>query len=127
MMVFSSTCQHLLDVHAVAARGHRDLPHLDVPVLGELVPDHLHRPAHHVRLVGGLAGRLALGRQRHLAAMPPSMQASDDPMAEQPTAPALSGAFQRSASIWTQRRSSSAVWGYSSLSIRFLSMQRSIS
>ena len=59
--------------------------------------------------------------------MPPSMQASEDPMAEHPTASPDSGAFQMSARIWTQRRSSSAVWGYSSLSMRFLSMQRSIS
>ena len=48
------------------------------------------------------------------------MHASDDPMAEQPTAPPSSGAFHRSASIWTHRRSISAVWGYSSLSIMFL-------
>ena len=54
------------------------------------------------------------------------MHASDDPMAEQPTAPPLSGAFHRSASIWTHRRSISAVWGYSSLSIMFLLIDRSI-
>ena len=71
------------------------------------------------------ASRLAL--QRHFAAMPPNMQASDEPMAEQPTGSPPSGAFQRPASMRTQRRSSSAVWGYSSLSMRFLSMQRSIS
>ena len=41
----------------VVAVRHRDLAHLDVPVAGELVPHHLHRAAHHVRLVG----RLALG------------------------------------------------------------------
>ncbi len=65
-------------------------------------------------------------RQRHLAAIPPSMQASDEPMAEQPTAPPSSGAFHSSASIWTHRRSISAVWGYSSLSIMFLLIDRSI-
>ena len=48
-------------------------------------------------------------------------------MAEHPTASPSSGAFHRSASIWTHRRSISAVWGYSSLSIMFLLMQRSIS
>ena len=53
--------EHLLDVHLVAPRGHRDLPHLDVPVLGELVPDHLHGPAHHVGRVGRLPGGPALG------------------------------------------------------------------
>ena len=74
----------------------------------------------------GFPAASRLARQRHLAAMPPSMQASEDPMAEQPTGSAVSGAFHRSASMRTQRRSSSAVWGYSSLSMRFLSMQRSI-
>ncbi len=59
--------------------------------------------------------------------MPPSMHASDDPMAEHPTAPPSSGAFHRSASIWTHRRSISAVCGYSSLSIMFLLIDRSIS
>ena len=53
--------EHLLHVHAVAPRGHGDLAHLDVPVLGELVPDHLHRPAHHVGRVGRLPGGPALG------------------------------------------------------------------
>ena len=74
----------------------------------------------------GFPAARRLARQRHLAAMPPSMQASEDPMAEQPTGSALSGAFHRPASMRTQRRSSSAVWGYSSLSMRFLSMHRSI-
>ena len=59
--------------------------------------------------------------------MPPSMQASEEPMAEQPTAPPSSGAFHRLASIWTHRRSISAVWGYSSLSIMFLLIDRSMS
>jgi len=68
----------------------------------------------------GLPSASRFWRQRHFAAMPPSMQASDEPMAEQPTELAVSGACQRSASMCTQRRSSSAVWGYSSLSIRFL-------
>ena len=63
---------------------------------------------------------------RHLAAIPPSMHASDDPIADAPTVFADSGAFQRSASMCTQRRSSSAVCGYSSLSIMFLSIARSI-
>ena len=67
-----------------------------------------------------------LARHRHFAAMPPSMQASDEPIAEAPTVLAASGAFQRSAIMCTQRRSISAVCGYSSLSIMFLSMARSI-
>ena len=54
------------------------------------------------------------------------MQASDDPMPDAPMVLAASGAFHRSASMCTHRRSISAVWGYSSLSIMFLSMHRSI-
>ncbi len=59
--VLVDTGQHVVGVHAVVPRRHRHLAHLDVPVLGELVPHHLHRPAHHVRLVGGLALRFTLG------------------------------------------------------------------
>lgn len=55
------------------------------------------------------------------------MHASLDPVVEHPTAVAGSGAFHRSASIATQRRSSSAVRGYSSLSIMFLSRHSAIS
>lgn len=55
------------------------------------------------------------------------MQASLEPVVEQPTVVAGSGAFHRSASIATQRRSSSAVRGYSSLSIMFLSRHSPIS
>ena len=68
-----------------------------------------------------------LARHRHLAAIPPSMHASDEPIADAPTVFAESGAFHRSAIMCTQRRSISAVCGYSSLSIMFLSMARSIS
>ncbi len=59
--------------------------------------------------------------------MPPSMQASLEPVVEVPTgsvassASIASGAFQRAPMMFTQRRSISAVWGYSSLSIMFLS------
>jgi hypothetical protein len=55
------------------------------------------------------------------------MHASDEPIAEAPTVFAESGAFHRSASMCTHRASSSAVCGYSSLSIMFLSIARSIS
>ena len=58
--------------------------------------------------------------------MPASMHASEEPMAEAPMVLAASGAFHRSASMCTQRRSISADCGYSSLSIRFLFMARSI-
>ena len=52
--------QHVVGGHAVVPVGHRHLSHLDVPVLRELVPDHLHRAADHVRSVGGLALGLTL-------------------------------------------------------------------
>ena len=71
-------------------------------------------------LSAGLPAARRLARQRHLAAIPASMQASDEPMAEAPTVLAASGAFHRSASMCTQRVSISAVCGYSSLSIMFL-------
>ncbi len=75
----------------------------------------------------GLPSAWRLARQRHLAAMPASMQASDEPMAEAPTVLAASGAFHRSAIMCTQRRSISAVCGYSSRSIMFLLIDRAIS
>ena len=68
-----------------------------------------------------------LARHRHLAAMPASMQASDEPMAEVPTVLAAAGAFHRSAIMCTHRRSISAVCGYSSLSIMFLLIDSAIS
>ena len=61
---------------------------------------------------------------------PPSIAASDDPVVEQPTAPPppgpTEGACHSSDRIATHRRSISAVIGYSSLSIMFLSAARSI-
>src|SRR5581483_5620599 len=60
-------------------------------------------------------------RQRHLSAIPASIAASLDPVVEQPVARSLSGERQRSARMFTQRASILAVWGYSSLSIMFLS------
>ena len=67
-------------------------------------------------------------RSRHFRskAMPPSMAASLEPVVEAPIVLAASGAFHRSASICTQPASNSAVCGYSSLSIMFLSMVRSV-
>ena len=63
------------------------------------------------------------------------MHASLDPVVEHPTpvraarpsAAAASGACHRLARMFTQRRSSSAVCGYSSLSIMFLSKHSAIS
>jgi len=68
-----------------------------------------------------------LARHRHLAAMPASMHASDEPMAEAPTVLAACGAFHRSAIMCTHRRSISAVCGYSSRSIMFLLIDSAIS
>lgn len=49
------------------------------------------------------------------------MAASLEPVVEQPVAAPPGGAFHRSARMLTQRASISAVCGYSSLSIMFLS------
>ena len=115
--------EHVVGVHHVVAGRHRDLAHLDVPVLGELVPHHLHRAAHHVRACRSACPRpAAWPASATWPPCPPSMHASDEPIAEAPTVLAASGAFHRSAIMCTQRRSISAVCGYSSLSIMFLSI-----
>ena len=54
------------------------------------------------------------------------MQASLDPVVEQPTVFRAPGACQRSAIMCTQRFSISAVCGYSSLSIMFLLIESAI-
>ena len=59
--VLVDSLQHVVDVHRVVARRHRHLAHLDVPVLGELVPHDLDRSAHHVRAIGRQTGRRPLG------------------------------------------------------------------
>ena len=74
----------------------------------------------------GLPSARRLARHRHLAAIPASMQASEEPMAEVPTVLAASGAFHRSAIMCTHRRSISALCGYSSRSIMFLLIDRAI-
>ncbi len=55
------------------------------------------------------------------------MAASLDPVVEQPVAWSGSGACQRRLRMATQRLSSSAVCGYSSLSIMFLSKHSAMS
>src|SRR5215216_4914826 len=65
--------------------------------------------------------------QRRLRASPPSMAASLEPVVEHPVAESVWGEFQRRLSMLTQRISSSAVCGYSSLSIMFLSKHSAIS
>ena len=77
------------------------------------------------RLAGSPAARRR-ARQRHISAIPPSMHASLDPVVEQPTASAC-GAFHRFPRMFTHRCSSSAVCGYSSLSIMFLEAHSAIS
>ena len=75
---------------------HRDEPHLDVPVVGELLPADLHVDAHDQ--VGRSVGSPAAARrfcQRRFSARPPSMAASLEPVVEQPTPPA--GPCHRSA------------------------------
>src|ERR1700739_1131524 len=68
-----------------------------------------------------------LARHRHFAAIPASMQASEEPIAEGPTVLAACGAFHRAAIMCTHRRSISALCGYSSLSIMFLLTDSAIS
>src|SRR4029078_11695964 len=71
---------------------------------------------------------LRWARQRHFMAMPPSMQASLEPIVLVPVGPAGSfGAFQRSAIMATHFWSIAADLGDSSLSIQFLSIDRSMS
>ncbi len=65
--------------------------------------------------------------QRRFSARPPSIAASLEPVVEQPIARCGCSACQSRASMWTQRVSSSAVCGYSSLSIMFFSAHSSIS
>jgi hypothetical protein len=70
--------------------------------------------------------------QRHFRASPPSITASEEPTVDTPTAlPASSSrrfsAWNKSATIDTQRDSIAAVAGYSSLSIMFLSKVSAIS
>ena len=65
--------------------------------------------------------------QRRLSARPPSIAASLEPVVEQPVASSAAGAFQRLARMLTQRISISAVCGYSSLSIMFLSKHSAMS
>ena len=83
-----------------------------------------------VTMFGRSAGWPAASRrccQRRLSASPPSIAASLDPVVEQPVAASASGACQSRLSMCTQRDSISAVCGYSSLSIMFLSRHSAIS
>ncbi len=68
----------------------------------------------------GLPAAFIRSRQRHLSASPASIAASLEPVVEQPVASSWSGEFHRSARMFTHRASSSAVCGYSSLSMMFL-------
>ena len=72
-------------------------------------------------LSAGLPLAFMRSRHFHFSAIPPSIAASLEPMVEQPVASSSPGAFHSRASMLTQRSSISAVCGYSSLSIMFLS------
>ena len=72
------------------------------------------------RSVGFPAARMR-SRQRHLSAIPPSIAASLEPVVDVPVASSSSGEFHNRESMLTHRISRSAVRGYSSLSIMFLS------
>ena len=75
----------------------------------------------------GLPALRIRSRHRHFSAIPPSIAASLDPVVEQPVACSCAGEFHISARMLTHRASSSAVCGYSSLSIMFLSAVSAIS
>ena len=77
--------EHRRRIHHVAAGCHRDLAHLDVPVAGELVPHHLHRAAHHVRVVDRLARPPAAWPAT--ATWPPSRPACTPPTSRWPRRP----------------------------------------
>ena len=122
-MVFSSTTPTTPSGREEGVLGaDRDVPRLDVPVVGELLPDDLDRGAEHdVRPVGGLARRttgvLPPAFEREAA----SMHASEEPTVDTPIVRCGSGEFHNLARMRTQRPSIAAVSGYSSLSIMFLS------
>ena len=78
-------------------------------------------------LSAGLPAALRACCHRRLSASPPSMAASLDPVVEHPVASAASGAFHSLLRMLTHRISSSAVCGYSSLSIMFLSKHSAMS
>ncbi len=69
----------------------------------------------------GLPAARMRSRQRHLSAIPPSIAASLDPVVDVPVTSPSPCTCQRWPIMFTHRRSSSAVCGYSSLSIMFLS------
>jgi len=127
MMVFSSTWANIWSTSMQYLPGAMGISRISTSqYLANLCHTTCTGPHTMLGLSVGRPAASRLARHRHLAAMPPSMHASEEPMAEHPTAPPSFGAFHRSASICTQRRSSSAVWGYSSLSIMFLLIERSI-
>src|SRR5262245_31493553 len=81
-------------------------------------------------MLGVSVGLLAFrrrSRQRHFKAIPASIAASLDPVVEVPVASSSAGEFQSRLNMFTHRCSRSAVRGYSSLSIMFLSKVSAIS
>ena len=127
--VLVAVLHRLLGGQVEAVALHRHEPRLDVPVVGELLPADLDVDAHdEVRLVDRLAGGRA--RAAASAASAPGRRACRPRWTRSSSSrsrSSASGACHRSASMATQRRSSSAVCGYSSLSIMFLSKHSAIS
>src|SRR5215207_7951803 len=118
----------LLAVHVETVPLHRHVAGLDLEVVAELLPADLDVYAHdHVRPICALSGYTPSLLPAAFEASPPSMAASLEPVVEQPVATSVLGEFHRRLSMLTQRISSSAVCGYSSLSIMFLSRHSAIS
>ncbi len=128
-IVFSSISVHdLFGRDHVPAGHHRHVPRLDIPVPAELLPHDLDVGAEHE--VGPIASAPIAVPAR--APPPLHRQAREHDRLARPDrrrahAVAVAGALNRSLTMLTHRRSISAVCGYSSLSIMFLSNDSAMS
>ena len=92
MMVFSSTWASICSTSMQYLPGDMGISRISMSqYLANLCHTTWTGPHTMLGLSVDLPAASRLARQRHLAAMPPSMQASDEPMAEHPTALALLG------------------------------------
>ena len=127
--VLVAALHRLFGVEVVALALHRREAGLDVPVAAELLPADLDVGAHHhVGLVGGLARPPSAGRASATSA--PSRRAWPPRSTRSSTCrspPRCRASSTAGSSMLTQRSSISAVRGYSSLSIMFLSNVSAIS